>query len=81
MKRQREANEIKIWKSDQAPEEAGGIIGRQATWIAMVPRSLVCPEVEALFLRWHTETHPVVRRTLSDGFVLFGISHPAAEAL
>jgi hypothetical protein len=36
-----------------------------------IPPDLVWHESEALFLRLHTDSQPVIRRMLADGSILF----------
>jgi hypothetical protein len=73
--------EIKVWPIDKAPEQFRRLTAGASEWLALIPVELVSPELEALFLRWHTETHPVIRRTLSDGSVILAGSFPSASTL
>jgi hypothetical protein len=74
-------HEIKVWPIDKAPEQFKRLTAGASEWLALIPADLVSPELEALFLRWHTEAHPVIRRTLSDGSVILSGSFPSASTL
>lgn len=62
---------IQVWRYDQAPQFLKPLSRKNSTWIALIPPNLVWSELEALFLKSHTGDHPVVRRRLVDGSVLF----------
>jgi hypothetical protein len=62
---------IKIWSYSQAPQHLKRVSAVNSEWVALIPPGLVRPEVEILFLRWNTDSHPIIRHTLADGSVLF----------
>jgi hypothetical protein len=62
--------ELKIWRYSQAPASLRKIAPAASEWVALIPRDLVCPETEALFGRWDTETRPIRRYVLKDGSVV-----------
>jgi hypothetical protein len=73
--------EIKIWPCEKAPKQLKELAGANCEWIAIIPRVLASPEIEALFQRWETPEHPVHRHTLQDGSIMFNGSCPALLAL
>jgi hypothetical protein len=77
----REQQDIRIWDCRRAPEYIRQLAHPAATWVAVIPAALACAAVEALFLRWSTETHPVTRHDLADGSVMFSGAHPTAEMM
>jgi hypothetical protein len=62
---------IQIWRYDQVPQCLKRLSAKNSAWVALIPPNLVRHEAEALFLQWHTEQHPVMRRPLADGSILF----------
>jgi hypothetical protein len=63
-------NVIQIWRCDQVPQYLKRLSGNSA-WVALIPPDLVRHESEALFLDSHADQHPVIRRILADGSILF----------
>jgi hypothetical protein len=70
---------IKIWTYKEAAKKVKRLSGQPPEWVALVPSSLVCSEVEELFLCSHTDDHPVTRRRLRGGSVLFSAGHSESE--
>ena len=62
---------IQIWFYDQAPQSLKALSRKNSAWVVRIPANLVWHESEELFQRLHTDDHPVLRRTLADGSVLF----------
>jgi hypothetical protein len=62
---------IQIWCYDQVPKSLKPLSRKNSAWVVRIPPDLVWHESEALFLRLHTDNHPVIRRTLADGSILF----------
>ena len=62
---------IQIWRYDQVPPSLKRLSRKNAAWVVRIPPNLVWHESEALFLRLRTDSHPVIRRTLADGSILF----------
>ena len=62
---------IQIWRYDQVPPSLKRLSRKNAAWVVRIPANLVWHESEALFLRLRTDCHPVIRRTLADGSILF----------
>src|SRR5262245_4110838 len=74
-------NELKVWQFAKAPLRLRRLAVGASEWIALIPASLALPEVEAIFLRWESETHPVIRRKLGNGSILLAGSYPTATTL
>jgi hypothetical protein len=72
---------IKIWQFKLAPGMLQRLVGSNSEWLVHIPASFVSPEVEAFFLRWHSEAHPVTRCLLSGGAVVFAGSYPGAQTM
>jgi hypothetical protein len=72
---------VKVWEFARAPKPLQRLAAGASEWIALIPASLALPEVEALFLRWDSETHPVIRRTLANGSILLAGSYPTMATL
>ena len=62
---------IQIWRYDQVPQSLKGLSGENSAWVVLIPPNLVWHESEELFQRLHTDRHPVTRRALADGSILF----------
>jgi hypothetical protein len=75
------ACEIKVWHVAKAPESLRRLAAGASEWIAFIPADLVSPETEALFLRWDSQAHPVLRCELQDGSVVLAGSYPASGSL
>jgi len=73
--------EIKVWPFEKAPRHLKQLASSNCEWIAIIPRSLASPEIEALFERWDTPEHTVHRHTLQDGSIVLDGSCPALLAL
>jgi hypothetical protein len=71
---------VKVWEFVSAPKPLQRLAAG-AEWIALIPASLALHEVEALFLRWDSETHPVIRRKLGNGSILLAGSYPTMATL
>jgi hypothetical protein len=67
---------VKVWCVDQAPPMLRRLADGNATWIAVVPASLLCSGVEDLLVRWESAEHPVMRLQLYDGSLMFSGSRP-----
>jgi hypothetical protein len=74
-------NEVKVWQFAKAPRPLQRLAAGASEWIALIPASLALPEVEAIFLRWESETHPVIRRKLGNGSILLAGSYPTTATL
>jgi hypothetical protein len=74
-------DELRVWQFARAPKSLQRLAAGASEWIALIPASLALPEVEAFFLRWESETHPVIRRKLGNGSVLLAGSYPTAATL
>jgi hypothetical protein len=74
-------DEIKVWHFARAPKPLHRLAAGASEWVALIPASLVSPEVEAIFLRWESETHPVIRRKLGNGSILLAGSYPTAATM
>jgi hypothetical protein len=72
---------IGLWTYRKAPQQLRQMVDAKAKWVALIPKDLVSSGVEALFLRWSTEAHPVDRYVLADGSILFAGSFPSAETM
>jgi hypothetical protein len=70
---------IKIWTYNEAAKKVKRLAGQPSEWVALVPSSLVCSDVEELFLHSHTDDHPVTRRRLRGGSVLFSAGQSEPE--
>jgi hypothetical protein len=62
---------IQIWSYDQVPQSLKRLSGKNSAWVVLIPPNLVWYESEALFQRLHTDHHPITRRALADGSILF----------
>ena len=62
---------IQIWRYDQVPKSLKPLSRKNSAWVVRIPPDLVWHESEALFLRLHTDSHPVIRRMIADGSILF----------
>jgi hypothetical protein len=62
---------IQIWRYDQVPQSLKSLSRKNSAWVVLIPPNLVWHESETLFQRLHTDRHPVVRRRLADGSILF----------
>jgi hypothetical protein len=71
---------ITVWQSKNAPEWLQRSTGA-SEWIVLIPVQLALPETEALFLRWHSDAHPVIRLVLSNGTVILGGNYPSATTM
>lgn len=75
------ADTINVWSRESAPERLQELLPQDAEWIALVPGSFVSSETEAIFLRWHSDAHPVIRQILRSGAVVFAGRHPDARTM
>jgi hypothetical protein len=73
-------NSIAVWQSENAPEPLRRLAG-SSEWIAFIPPHLTSPDTEALFVRWHSDSHPVIRRVLPDGAVVLAGSYPSGDMM
>jgi hypothetical protein len=71
---------ITIWQAKEAPGWLQRLTGA-SEWIVCIPVQLASPETEALFVRWHSDVHPVIRRVLSSGAVVLGGNYPSATTM
>jgi hypothetical protein len=71
-------NSIAVWQSKNAPESLRRLAG-SSEWIAFIPPHLVSTQTEGLFVRWHSEMHPVIRHILPDGAIVLAGSYPCAD--
>jgi hypothetical protein len=74
-------DEVRMWQCARAPKPLQRLAVGASEWIALIPASLALPEVEAIFLRWDSETHPVIRRKLDNGSILLAGSYPTAATM
>jgi hypothetical protein len=74
-------HEIKVWEFARAPESLQRLAAGASEWVALIPATLASPEVEAVFLRWESEAHPVIRRKLANGSILLAGSYPTAATM
>jgi hypothetical protein len=74
-------HELRVWEFARAPESLQRLAAGASEWVAFIPAPLVTPEVEALFLRWESDQHPVIRRRLANGSVLLAGSYPSATTM
>jgi len=58
---------IQIWRYEQVPQRLKRLVCKNSTWVVLIPPNLVWHESEELFQR----EHPLTRRTLADGSILF----------
>jgi hypothetical protein len=70
-------DEIKVWQFARAPKPLQRLAAAASEWIVLIPASLDSPQIEALFLRWESETHRVIRRKLANGSILLAGSYPS----
>jgi hypothetical protein len=75
------ADIINVWSSESAPERLRKLLPPDVEWVALVPGPFVSPATEGIFLRWHSDAHPVTRQVLGTGAVVFGGSHPNAQTM
>src|SRR5262245_23888775 len=69
--------EIKVWDYQRAPEHMKRVVDDPtASWVALIPATLAGADIEALFLRWSSNAHPVARHVLADGSILFFGTYP-----
>jgi hypothetical protein len=74
-------DEVRVWQFARAPKPLQRLAVGASEWVALIPASLALPEVEAIFLRWNSETHPVIRRKLDNGSILLAGSYPTAATM
>jgi len=74
-------DEVQVWEYAKAPESLRRLTSDTSVWIAFIPAALVSPEVEVLFMRWDSRTHPVSRYQFTDGAILLSGTHPPAAVL
>ena len=75
------AEVVEVWKANDVPANLRLILPDRPEWVALIPRSLALPEVEALFLRDGTQR--VNRHILANGsVVLSGVpAHSDANSI
>jgi hypothetical protein len=62
---------IRIWAYSEVPLPVKQLSEKKAEWVILIPPSLACAEIQALFLRPESGGHSVIRNELTDGSVLF----------
>jgi hypothetical protein len=68
---------IKVWDYQRAPKNIKRVADDPAAaWVALIPATLAGADIEALFLRWSSDAHPVARHILADGSILFSGTYP-----
>jgi hypothetical protein len=51
---------IKVWDYQRAPKNIKRVADDPAAaWVALIPATLAGADIEALFLRWSSDAHPV----------------------
>lgn len=71
---------IRVWRYENAPETLRLLTAEQGIeWIAWIPSAVRCREIEALFMRWHSDVHPVRRTEMPDGSVVLSGAYPASQ--
>jgi hypothetical protein len=75
------SDEIHVWEYGNAPERFKQLAADTSSWIAFIPAHIATPDIEVLFMRWDSGSHPVIRCRLSDGGIVLAGSYPEASAL